>query len=207
MNNNISGSTRIVNLIISNSCKPTGLQLKLLDLAGELNSYFLSLLGVLYPLAAIESTLTLLALCIIRGWRNPARSYYYVIAVANFIAVFFSDWSTFLVACHSWATRWFPNGTRIVATLHWELYWSPLCALFKIVTDSILLPKLWLLVLFCVHRTWIVLDPLRAPVLKRIFRPALVIGLPIGITVFYIPQLWQSYIAEGWCFTEKSLKL
>ena len=181
----------------ANSCTFTINQLQLHALALELSFYLLALLGVCFPLTVLSTLLTLITLSSIRGWRNSARTYYYVIGVANFIAALSTDWLTFLIALASWAARWFPSGMTAVMALHWELLWPPLCVLYNFVPDSILLPKIWVLVLFCVHRTWIVVDPFRAPLLKRVFRPAIVVGLPVGLVVFYTPHFWLSKIADG----------
>ena len=185
-------------LLVSTSvCTFNIIQLQLHAVALELSFYLLSLLGISFPLSVLATSLTLVALCTIRGWRNSARTYYYMIGMTNFVAAVSTDWKTFLTVLATWANRWFPNGIATVTALHWELLWPPLCALFNFVLDSILLPKVWVLILFCVHRSWIVLDPLRAPLLKRVFRPALVIGLPVGLIVFNTPHLWLSAIVEG----------
>ena len=71
--------------------------------------YLLALLGVCFPLSVLSVLLTLIALSSIRGWRNSARTYYYVIGVANLIATLSTDWHTVLNALTSWAARWFPS--------------------------------------------------------------------------------------------------
>lgn len=190
-------SNSTISISNGNLCKITEFQLKLHIVAFELNFYLYVLIGLSYPIAIVAALLTLVSLFTIRGWRNSCRNYYYVIGVANFIAALSTDWLRFLLALASWAVRWFPNGSGTVTLLHWELLWTPLCALFNFVIDSILLPKLWVLILFCMHRTWIVLEPLRAPQLKSVFRPALVIGLPVSLVVFFTPHLWLSSISEG----------
>ena len=182
---------------ITSICTFGILQLQVHALAVELNFYLLTILGIFYPVAVISSALTLIAICTIRSWRSSTRTYYYVVAVANIIALLSADWQTFLLVLYLWATRWFPNEMKIVYMLHFELSWSPLCAIYNFVTNSILLPKLWVIMIFCVHRTWIVFQPLSAPLVKRIFRPALVIGFPVGLVVFATPFLWLSYIDEG----------
>ena len=184
-------------LVSSSVCTFSIIQLQLHAIALELSFYLLSLLGISFPLSILVTSLTLVALCTISGWRNSARTYYYMIGVTNFVAALSSDWKTFLTVLLTWANRWFPTGIVTVAALHWELLWPPLCAVFNFVLDSILLPKVWVIILFSVHRSWIVLYPLRAPLLKRVFRQAIVIGLPIGLTVLYTPHLWLSVIVEG----------
>ena len=181
----------------SNLCTLSILQVQLHAVALELCFYLLTLLGICFFLSILSSLLTLFTLCTIRGWRNSARTYYYVIGVTNLIATLSTDWQTFLVVLATWANQWFPNGMGTVMALHWELLWTPLCALFIFVTDSIFTPKVWVLILFCVHRTWIVIEPLRAPLLKRVFRPALVVGLPVGLTLFNIPHFFLSFIVNG----------
>ena len=184
-------------LIISSHCTLNVRQVQLHAIAVEASFYLQSLLGISYPLVIIDSVLTLVALCTIRGWRSSTRVYYYVIAVANIVAVFSSDWNSFLVALKLWCTRWYPNGMEMVIRLHWELLWSPFCALYIFLINSWLLPKLWAVILLCVHRTWIVLQPLRAPLAKHVFRPSLVIGLPVGLVVLVIPHLFLSAIVNG----------
>lgn len=183
--------------VISNGCPLSRLQFLLHTLASEVSFYMLAVLGISYVFAVAEVLLTIVALCTIRGWKSSTRQYYYVIAIANLVAVFTSDWNTFLLAFNSWVIRWFPSKVGLVTLLHWEHYWPPLCALYNFVTRSTLIPKLWVIILFCVHRTWIVLQPLRAPFVKRVFRPHLVIGLPVGLIVFIIPQLFLSEIVNG----------
>ena len=190
-----SNSTSILNT--ANSCAFTIEQLQLHSIALELSFYLLALLGVCFPLSVLSTLLALIALCSIRGWRNSARTYYYVIGVANFIAALSTDWLTFQNALASWAARWFPSGMTTVMALHWEILWPPLCVLYHFVPDVILLPKILVIVLFCLHRTWIVFDPFRAPLLKRVFRPALIVGLPVGFVVFYTPHFWLSIIVNG----------
>ena len=184
-------------LVSSSDCIFNFIQLQLHSVALELSFYLVSLLGISFPLSVLATSLTLVALCAIRWWRNSARTYYYMIGVTNFVAAVSTDWNTFLIVLISWADRWFPNGVATVTALHWELLWPPLCAVSNFVLNSILLPKVWVLILFCVHRLWIVIDPFRKPLLKRVFRPAFVIGLPVGLTVLYTPHLWLSGIVEG----------
>ena len=191
----MSNRTNVVD--VSNSCTLTILQVQLHAAALELCFYLLTLLGIGFFFSILSTLLTLIALCTIREWRNSARTYYYVIGVTNLIAAFSTDWQTFLVVLSTWADRWFPNGMGTVMALHWELLWPPLCAMYIFLPDSIFLPKVWVLILFCVHRTWIVLEPLRAPLLKRVFRPALVVGLPVGLILFNIPHLFLSFIVNG----------
>lgn len=194
MTNNNSST---VSQIVLSRCAFNVVQLQWHAVTVEISFYLLTLLGVLYPIAILAAVLTAVSIFTIRGWKSSTRRYYYVISVANLVAVLFVDYETFLLALSSWATLWFPNGLNVVSMLHWELYWAPLCAVFNFVSESIILPKLWVLILLCVHRTWIVLEPLRAPLLKRVFHPALVFGLPIGLTVLIIPQLWLSLIKNG----------
>lgn len=163
----------------------------------ELRFYILIILGISYPFAIVSSMLSLVALCCIRKWKSSIRTYYYVIAVANVVALFSGDWQTFLLALTSLATRWFPNTSDIVKMLHWEVFWPPLCALSNFVSESIILPKLWVIILFCVHRTWIVFQPLRAQLVNRVFRPAFVISFPVGLTIFVTPFLWLSFNSGG----------
>ena len=178
-------------------CTYNIIQLQLHAVALELSFYLLSILGICFPLSVLATSLTIVALFTIRDWRNSARIYYYMIGVTNFVAAISTDWDTFLTVLITWANRWFPQGIATVTALHWELLWPPLCAVFNFVIDSILLPKVWVLILFYVHRSWIVLDPLRAPILKRMFRPALVIGFPMGLIVLNTPHLWMSDIFNG----------
>ena len=182
---------------IAKTCILTVPQQQMHVLAGEISFYLLALLGISYPLAVITAVLTALALFTIRSWRSSTRIYYYVITIANLVAAFSIDWQTFLIALNMWATRWFPDELHTVAMLHWELLWPPLCAIFNFVKEAVILPKLWVFILLWVHRMWIVLQPLRAPLLKRVFGPPLVIGLPVGLTLFITPQLWLSYIVNG----------
>ena len=190
-------SANTSNLIISSHCTLNVLELQLHAIAVEISFYLQSLLGISYLLAVIDSVLTLVALCTIRGWRSSTRVYYYVIAVSNIVAVFSADWNSFLVTLKWWCTRWYSNEDEIVMMLHWELLWPPLCALFNFFNGSCLLPKLWAGILLCIHRTWIVLQPLRAPFVSRVFRPSLVIGLPFGLVIFVIPQFFLSSIVNG----------
>ena len=182
---------------IAKTCTLTISQQQMHVLAVELNFYLLALLGVSYPLGVITAVLTTLTLFTIRGWRSSTRVYYYVVTMANLVAAFSIDWETFLIALNMWATRWFPDGLETVAVLHWELLWPPLCAIFNFLNEAVLLPKLWAFILLWFHRMWIVLKPLRAPLLNRVFGPPLVIGLPVGLTIFITPQLWQSFISNG----------
>lgn len=108
----------------------------------------------------------------------------------------FSDWQTFLLAIELLALQWFPSSQKVMAILHWERLWLQLYALINFVDDSILLPKLWIIILFSVHHTRIVLYQFLALHLKM-FSTALLIGLPIGITVFYTPHLWLSSVVQG----------
>lgn len=178
-------------------CTLSAFQLQLHMFTLELSFYLLTLLGVSFPFAIVSTVLTLVALCGTRRWKGSIRTYYFVVAVANVVALFTGDWQTFLLALKFWATRWSPDTLAIVVKLHWELLWPPLCALSNFLSLSIILPKLWVIILFCVHRTWIVFQPLRAQLVKRVFRPALVIGFPVGLTIFVTPFLWLSYIFEG----------
>ena len=90
-------SANTSNLIISSHCTLNVLELQLHAIAVETSFYLQSLFGISYPLAVIDSVLTLVALCTIRGWRSSTRVYYYVIAVSNIVAVFSADWNSFLV--------------------------------------------------------------------------------------------------------------
>ena len=85
------------NIIMYGKCTFNVLQLELHAIALETSFYLQSLFGISYPLAVIDSVLTIVALCTIRGWRSHTRVYYYVIAVANIVAVFSADWNSFLV--------------------------------------------------------------------------------------------------------------
>ena len=182
---------------IKKTCTLTVSQQEMHVLAGELSFYFLALLGFLYPLAVINAVFTAIAFFSMRNWRSSTRIYYYVSAMTNLVSAFSIDWQTFLIALDMCAIRWFPDWLDTVEMLHWELLWSPLCAIFNFLKESIILPKLWVLILLWFHRMWIVMAPLRAPLLKRVFSPPLIIGLPFGLTAFIAPQLWLSYIANG----------
>ena len=182
------------------ACNSTQMEMQIITATQAVALWLLMILGFLFPFSLVTTCSTTATICTLRGWRNSARHYYYGIAISNLIASTFTDWQYFLLALDIAASRWFPKGVAIIALLNWQNYWQPFCAIFNFVKDIAIIVKIWFTILLCVHRMLIVLYPLRASFLKRIFSRLLVYGFPITLSIPYSPHLWLSFIIQGILF-------
>ena len=128
---------------------------------------------IIFPLETISIILPIIVFLLLRKWHNPAKIYYYTIAISNFISFIFFDIFIVLPITIYFLGNDIPFIIYFAGFnnfIHHLLNQSNVvCSILNFLADIGPLFENWTTVIFSIHKRFIVLFPLKTYFVKQIF--------------------------------------